>query len=71
MDHFTIEELKTLAGCCNRELKFMRDIEECGVPTAIQQGAIAALRAKCIETASTLQKAEAAKAKENALKKVE
>jgi len=60
---FTEDELRRLAACCNREGKFLRDVEEAGIPTAANQAACAALRAKCVTLADDLQKAEAAKSK--------
>lgn len=66
---FSARELQTLAGACYREVEFLRQVEGCGVPTAIQQGAIAALRAKCIELAQNAAKAEEAAAKDKEEKK--
>jgi len=60
---FTESELRLLARCCHREAKFLRDIEEAGIPTLVEQHHVAALRAQCVFLADDLKKAEAAKAK--------
>jgi len=59
---FTENELRKLATCCARESKFLRDVEEAGIPTAIDQSEVAALRAKCVGLADEMRKAEATKA---------
>jgi hypothetical protein len=60
---FTENELRLLARCCNRELKFLRDVEEVGIATVADQHQVAALRANCVFLADEAKKAEAAKSK--------
>lgn len=60
---FTEKELLVLARCCQREGKFLREIEEAGIPTVTDQHQVASLRAKCVSLAEELKMAEAAKSK--------
>jgi hypothetical protein len=53
---FNERELTLLAGCCYREMEFLRAIEGCNVPTVLQQGEVMAIRVKCIELAAAAKK---------------
>lgn len=57
---FTAQELLVLASACGREVEFLRAVESCGIPTAVQQGVVTVLRGKCLEHAASVAKAEQA-----------
>lgn len=63
---FNVQELNLIAEACLTEKKFLESVEARGIPTASMLASITAIRAKALEKAQELQRAEQAKAKEAA-----
>mgnify|MGYP001577501430 FL=1 len=60
---FNVQELNLIAESCLTEKKFLESVEARGIPTANLIASVTAIRAKAMEKAQELQRAELAKAK--------
>ena len=67
---FNVQELNLIAESCLTEKKFLESVEARGIPTANLIASVTAIRAKAMEKAQELQRAELAKVKQEESKRV-